>query len=48
MIRLELPGVEVSHGHHAGPHGRLTSAGGNVGFGRRLCENVGWVRILMD
>jgi hypothetical protein len=20
----------------------------NVGYGRRLCENVGWVRILMD
>ena len=34
MIGLELPGVEVSHGHHARPHGRLTSAGGNVGFGR--------------
>ena len=34
MIGLELPGVEVSNGHHARPHGRLTSAGGNVGFGR--------------
>ena len=38
MIRLELPGVEVSHGHRARPHGRLTSAGGNVGFGSRLCK----------
>jgi hypothetical protein len=34
MIGLELPGVEVSHGHHARPRGRSTSAGGNVGFGR--------------
>ena len=40
MIRLELPGVEVSHSHHARPHGRLTSAGGNVSFGRTFAAEA--------